>query len=288
MRVRTTIFLLLLPGGHSLCRGPGCCVRRVGGAEIATWRKNEAWRRAGSNWCRTFWQQLDEPWSTVAERIGRRIAQPRWRGARRCDCRKQESRLGEREELGRQHATLAWASECGCRLGLPPRWRRSFTVTANTRFQSEIWRNRPAPVMRWRYRKAVRSRISRRPFLLSDCHGINAGNRSVRLVEVRGVPVRPNWDLDKQAPAEGLFLAGRIWDDERLRSVLQTKTDKAQFFLPGNAVASPKTSEMSYMLPPLRDWLGRDVALLLFTNEQDPQTGDAIDSRGDRVFRTCC
>lgn len=109
----------------------------------------------------------------------------------------------------------------------------------------------------------------------------------LRIVEVCGAPVRPTWDKDKKEAPEAFFLAGRVWDDERLKAspppgslppgveppkLRPIETEPAQALSPG---------VMRYLLP-LRDWQGRDIAQIVFTrNDQKLVT---LVSRGDRVF----
>jgi signal transduction histidine kinase/CheY-like chemotaxis protein len=103
-----------------------------------------------------------------------------------------------------------------------------------------------------------------------------------RVVEVRGARIQPSWDYARQEPAEGFFLAGRIWDDETLQGALTPGIGEAHLLPAGHAAAAHVThGRMAYSIP-LRDALGQDIDELDFSNE-DKQL-EELDARYARTF----
>jgi len=111
--------------------------------------------------------------------------------------------------------------------------------------------------------------------LLADPQG------GIRVLEVHGIPVQPSWDTGRKETPEGFFLTGRIWDNERLHSELPPGTYAAQLLQPHTPMRPSDGSEMDYSQP-LQDWRRRDVAMLLFS-DQNPQLA-TLNSRSERVF----
>ncbi len=111
--------------------------------------------------------------------------------------------------------------------------------------------------------------------LADDSDGLN-------MVEVRGMPVRPGGNADSKQPAEAYFFAGRILNDNRLRESMPPGDNEVSIQPVGaKSSSATETSQMRYALP-CRDWQGRDLAMLVFTNENKALSD--LESRGDRVF----
>ncbi|HEX8294883.1 MAG TPA: response regulator [Chthoniobacteraceae bacterium] len=107
---------------------------------------------------------------------------------------------------------------------------------------------------------------------------------ALRILEVRGKAVRPSWDADRKEAPEGFFLAGRIWDDERLNAALPPGNDLVSIRTPEERAERPgKPSRMQHAIP-LRDVQGRDIARLVFTHENPALM--TLEARGNRVFFT--
>jgi signal transduction histidine kinase/CheY-like chemotaxis protein len=104
----------------------------------------------------------------------------------------------------------------------------------------------------------------------------------LRFAQVHGAPIWHSWDSARQQPLQGYFLASRIWDDEELSRVLPPDRDKAQFVpLEKVAPADSGANQMNHAIG-LRDWQGKDLAQLVFTNESAQLK--ALEARSDRVF----
>jgi len=108
-------------------------------------------------------------------------------------------------------------------------------------------------------------------------------NGHVRLLEVLGTPVRPQWDENKQESAEAYVLVGRVWDNDELAVVLPPDDGEAHFQPADKRISvTLEPGEMQDVLPPLRDWQGRDLARLVFSSV-NAQVAD-FERRSDRLF----
>jgi signal transduction histidine kinase len=260
MRVRTTIILLLLLAGTAFVAG----LVEVRRSEM---QKFEAVREASEKrWRKTvddFWKNQNERLLKMLEDLpsNREVvsailandsswAQVNWSS----------------QTLGNSDANVAWVYRPDGTL---------FYSQANTA-EGELQKSPFTPDAV--HRIFIRER---KPHFYLPLQPSNAGG--MRVLEVHGIPVQPAWDTAGQQPPEGYFLAGRIWDNERLRSVMPPGNDEAVLLRPNTSVHPTNGSELVYPRA-WRDWQGRDVAVMLYSNH-DPQLA-LLDSRGDRVFST--
>ena len=260
MSVRTTIFLLLLLAATAFVAGL-YEVRRIEAEkyELATAELRSTWITEVGEFWKTQGNQLQEMVDGVPAKDGAVAAildrNTKWAEANWDD-----------SVLRSYGANAIWV------------YRRDGTLfysRANTE-QADLQKS-PLPA------DAVEKLFARPPLVFFLPLRSSIPGRS-RFVEVRGGPVRPPADVDKQQPSEGYFLAGRIWDDDALSAAMLSGKEQAQFL--SAEQAAPSLFDPNRMVDPipLRDWQGRDVGKLVFSRV-DPRVAE-LDARVDGVFRT--
>ncbi|MDR3403381.1 MAG: response regulator [Chthoniobacter sp.] len=260
MRVRTTILLLLLLAGTAFVAGL-VAVRRVEAQKFAGAKAalETAWRASVED----FWRNQGTSLQKMVEEFSGR---PDALEATVSNDKKWAEDTWDDRTLASFAANAVWVYHRDGTL---------FYSHANT--QTDELQKSPLSA------EALGKLIGRDkapPFYLPLPPSATGG---LRLMEVRGLPVRPNWDKTRQEPADAFFLAGRIWDEEQLRLAF-LGNDRAHLLSPEDAAGIVfGASEMRDVLP-LRDWQGRDLARLVLTSA-NPQLAE-LDARGDRVFFT--
>ncbi|HEY3899101.1 MAG TPA: response regulator [Chthoniobacter sp.] len=261
MRVRTTIFLLLLLAGTAFVAGL-YEVRRIEEekSEAATAELHETWWDA----VQAFWRDQGRQLQGMVDRV------PAREGA-------VQAILDKNKEWAAAHWDEAVLSGFGAQVVWVYQGDGTlFYSLADT--QREDLQESPIPA------DAVVSRFSGeqpRVFYFPLASSIPG---HLRFVEVRGTAVRPQNDTDKKQPIEGYFLAGRIWDDDALREVLPPGNGEAHLVPADKALSSG--ADEGVMQEPIRllDWHGQEIGRLVFT-KKDPRLTE-LHARGDRIFRT--
>ena len=107
-----------------------------------------------------------------------------------------------------------------------------------------------------------------------------------RLVEVRGIAVRPSWDEARKEPAEGFLFVGRLWSEEELRELplLPDGDDKVSIVAANASVPVDVGAGRMTYVEDLRDWQGHNLARLLVTNDSAPLA--QLERAGNQIFVT--
>ncbi len=261
MRVRTTIFLLMLLAATAFVAGLFQLKRaEADKLEAATAAMRGVWK----NSVRAFWRNQGRVLQKMIE-----------------DMPVREGLVGALLDNNKKWAEDTWndrtlAGSAPFAFWVYHRDGSLFYAYANTP-QDEL-KNSPLPP------DAVEKMVGRdRPLLFYFPLKSNIPGKR-RLVEVQGVPIRQSWDHRQETPPEGYFLAGRIWDDEELARVLPPGRGQAQFvFQDQSAPLDSGSSGMQYAIP-LSDRLGQEVGLLQFTNENGQL--EELGRRSERIFQT--
>lgn len=260
MRVRTTIFLLLLLAGTAFVAGL-VQVQRVERQkfEFARRELETTWRDSADR----FWRSQGAQLETLVK-----------------DLPSDESALGAILDSKSETVQARWDKRLLSSYGANAIWvfRRDgtlFYARANT--EAERLEKAPVPA------EALGKIFAREkpPHFYMDL--TLPSDRGSRLMEIRGAPIRPSWDHDKREQPEAFLLAGQIWDDDRLHAVLRPGGDAAQILsFERGSMIRPETGQMQYWLD-LRNWEGYDIGRLFFTNANPALT--ELESRSDRVFQ---
>ena len=114
--------------------------------------------------------------------------------------------------------------------------------------------------------------------------GVATHGKNRRVVEVRGLPIRSVNDQDGKTPPQGYFLAGRVWGGQMLQELpLLSSDDRVAIMTPDES--DPVVFGESHMSHEefWPDSQGRNIARLVITNESAPLT--ELEARSRLVFR---
>jgi len=260
MRVRTTILLLLLLAGTAFAAGL-VSMRRAEERkfEAVVLDRKKAWRKSVENFLASegkplakMVEQLSTLEGALAAMLGNKIA---W-----------AEEAWDEKTLNSYGANALWV------------YRRDgalFYTVANTEGAALAVLPLPADAV-----AKISSREKAPHFYFELPPGERGGRR---FVEVRGLPMRPSWDVDRKEAPEGFFFAGRLWDEEKLREFpILPGDDTVVIASPDEAVADRFAASRMDYVEYWRDWLGRDLARLVFTNE-NPHL-EKLESRGHELF----
>jgi signal transduction histidine kinase/CheY-like chemotaxis protein len=261
MRVRTTIFLLLLLAGTAFVAGL-YEVRRIERekSETATAELQETWEGA----VRAFWDDQGRQLQGMVDRMPAR-----------------EGVVQAILDKNKVWAAAHWDESMLSGFGAQVVWvyQRDgalFYSLADTQPADLQKSPIPAEALAGHF-GGEQSRVFYVP-LASSIPG-----RS-RVVEVRGTAIRPQYDTDRKQSIDGYFLAGRIWDDDALHGLLPPGNGEARLMPPNQAFPPASDAGVMWASIPLRDWRGQEIGQLAF-RKVDPRLTE-LHARGDRIFRT--
>jgi signal transduction histidine kinase len=105
------------------------------------------------------------------------------------------------------------------------------------------------------------------------------------VIEVRGAPVQPSMDTARTTPAQGWFIAARLWDEAQIQTLAHLTESKVRLTGPTEPLPRAPEDGSIHLTRPLTDWKGRTVRLLS-VDYHNPELAQALrtDTFEARVF----